>query len=116
VDLLQRRFRLYAEDCEKLQQKSIELLELLKSKMPEKTGEALEWNFEKATLRRHTAFCIGYVSSILSYTMLYNMVYNRSGKSSCLAGLKTSALKGQNTAILSTTRILLDAPTTRTYS
>lgn len=47
-NLQQRRFGLDAEDCEKLQQMSIELLELLKSNMPEKTGEASGWNFEKA--------------------------------------------------------------------
>ena len=47
-NLQQRRFGLDAGDCEKLQQMSIELLELLKSNMPEKTGEASGWNFEKA--------------------------------------------------------------------
>lgn len=47
-NIQQRRFGLVADDCEKLQEMSIELLELLKSNMPEKTGEASGWNFEKA--------------------------------------------------------------------
>ena len=48
----QRRFGLVAEDCEKLQSKSVELLELLKSNMQDKTGEKITeksgWNFKKA--------------------------------------------------------------------
>ena len=36
-----------AEDCEKLQSMSVELLELLKSNMQDKTGEKSGWNFEK---------------------------------------------------------------------
>ena len=39
---------------ENLQRMSIELLELLKSNMPDKTGEASGWNFEKAHRILHT--------------------------------------------------------------
>ena len=47
-NILQRRFGLVASDLAKLQQNSVELLELLKSNLPEKNGEASGWNFEKA--------------------------------------------------------------------
>ena len=47
-DMQQRRFGLVAEDCEKLQSMSVKLLELLKSNMPDKTGEKSGWNFERA--------------------------------------------------------------------
>ncbi len=47
-NILQRRFGLVASDLAKLQQNSVELLELLKSNLPEKTGEESGWNFEKA--------------------------------------------------------------------
>ena len=47
-NILQRRFGLVASDLIKLQSSSAELLELLKSNLPDKTGEAAGWNFEKA--------------------------------------------------------------------
>lgn len=47
-NVTQRRFGLVASELEKLQASSVELLELLKSNLPEKTGEATGWNFEKA--------------------------------------------------------------------
>ena len=47
-NIQQRRFGLVATDLVKLQQFSVELLELLKSNLPDKTGEASGWNFEKA--------------------------------------------------------------------
>ena len=47
-NILQRRFGLVASDLVKLQSSSAELLELLKSNLPDKTGEAAGWNFEKA--------------------------------------------------------------------
>ena len=37
-----------AEECEEMKRMSIKLLELLKSKMPDKTGEASRLKFEKA--------------------------------------------------------------------
>jgi len=45
-NILQRRFGLVASDL--LQQNSVELLELLKSNLPEKNGDASGWNFERA--------------------------------------------------------------------
>ena len=47
-NILQRRFGLVALDLAKLQQNSMELLELLKSNIPERTGNVAGWNFEKA--------------------------------------------------------------------
>lgn len=37
-----------AADLERLQSSSVELLDLLKSNLPERTGGAEGWNFEKA--------------------------------------------------------------------
>ena len=37
-----------AADLERLQSSSVELLDLLKSNLPERTGRAEGWNFEKA--------------------------------------------------------------------
>ncbi len=39
----------------KLQQKAVDLLDLLSKNLPDKTGEKAKWNFEKA--QWHTAFC-----------------------------------------------------------
>ena len=47
-NILQRRFGLVASDLAKLQQNSVELLELLKSNLPERTGDVAGCNFEKA--------------------------------------------------------------------
>lgn len=47
-NILQRRFGLVASDLETLQCSSVELLELLKSNLPARTGGAEGWNFEKA--------------------------------------------------------------------
>jgi len=47
-NLLQRRFGLVAEDVAKLQRMSIDLLELLKSNLPDKSGQSTGWKFEKA--------------------------------------------------------------------
>ena len=46
-NMQQRRFGLVEEACEKLQSMSVELLELLKSNMLDKTGEKSGWNFDK---------------------------------------------------------------------
>ena len=48
IMMQQHWFGLVAEDCEKLQSMSVELLELLKSNMQDKTGEKSGWNFKKA--------------------------------------------------------------------
>ena len=47
-NLLQRRFGLVAEDLAKLQRMSIDLLELLKTNLPDKSGQSTGWKFEKA--------------------------------------------------------------------
>jgi hypothetical protein len=47
-DMQQRRFGLTAEGLEKLHALSLELLELLKGNMPDRTGGVKGWNFEKA--------------------------------------------------------------------
>ena len=44
----QRRFGLTAEGLDKLHALSVELLEVLKENMPDRTGGAQGWNFEKA--------------------------------------------------------------------
>jgi hypothetical protein len=47
-NMQQRRFGLTDEGCVRLHEMSVELLDLLKSNMPEKTGEASGWKIEKA--------------------------------------------------------------------
>ena len=49
-DMQQRRFGLTAEGLEKLHARalSVELLEVLKENMPDRTGGPQGWNFEKA--------------------------------------------------------------------
>ena len=44
----QRRFGLTAEGLDKLHALSVELLDLLKENMPDRTGGVKGWNFEKA--------------------------------------------------------------------
>ena len=46
-NILQRCFGLVASELEKLQSCSEELLDLLKSNMPDRTGGADGWNFKK---------------------------------------------------------------------
>ena len=47
-NLLQRRFSLVITELATLQSRSVELLELLKSNMPDRNGGTEGWNFEKA--------------------------------------------------------------------
>ena len=47
-NVLQRRFGLVASELATLQSRSVELLELLQSNLPDRTGGAEGWNFEKA--------------------------------------------------------------------
>jgi len=43
-----RTFEMTADKLRKLQEQSVSLLELLKTNLPEKSGEASAWKFEKA--------------------------------------------------------------------
>ena len=54
-NILQRRFGLVASDLATLHTRSVELLELLKSNLPERIGGAEGWNFEKAHSILHKA-------------------------------------------------------------
>ena len=47
-NMQQCRFGLMAEGCDRPPQLSVELLELLKSNMPNKTGQSSRWKIEKA--------------------------------------------------------------------
>ncbi len=47
-NMQQRRFGLTSEGLERLHEMSMELLEMLKSNIPEKTGEQSGWKIEKA--------------------------------------------------------------------
>ena len=47
-NILSREWDLSASEFELLQEKSVELLEVLKEHLPDKTGERSQWNFEKA--------------------------------------------------------------------
>ena len=46
-EMQQRKFNMTARDLAKLQEMSCELLDILKSNMPEKSGEQEAWKFEK---------------------------------------------------------------------
>ena len=83
---------------------SIELLAPIKSNMPDKTRE-VGWNFEKAHSILHKV-CMIYSEIESEYDLLYKMLPNRSEKLFCLAGLKTSVLKGLTTVTLNSARIL----------
>ncbi len=48
-DMQKRRFGLTAEGLEKLHALSVELLDMLKESMPDRTGGAKGWNFEKSS-------------------------------------------------------------------
>ena len=52
-DMQQRRFGLTADGLEKLHALSVELLDLLKENMPDRTGGVKGWNFEKAHSTLH---------------------------------------------------------------
>ena len=77
----QRRFGLTAEGLDKLHEMSVELLELLKENIPEKTGKESGWNFEKAHSILHKVREIAMFGWTENYstqlnTMLYNMIYS----------------------------------------
>ena len=46
--LQSRKFEMTAETLQKLQDMSVSLIELLKTNLPEKSGEVNAWKFEKA--------------------------------------------------------------------
>ena len=66
---------------DKLHEMSVELLELLKENMPEKTGEESGWNFEKAHSILHKVREIVMFGWTENYStqvnsMLYYMIYS----------------------------------------
>jgi hypothetical protein len=67
-NMQQRRFGLTAEGCDRLHQLSVELLEFLKSNMPNKTGQS-----SGLKMIRPTAFCMRYVFYLEIYITIYNM-------------------------------------------
>ena len=80
-NMQQRRFGLTAEGVDKLHNMSVELLELLKENMPEKTGEESGWNFEKAHSILHKVreiVMFGWTENFSTqvFNMLYSMLYN----------------------------------------
>ena len=113
-NILQRRFGLVASDLVQLQSSSAELLELLKSNLPDKTGEAAGWNFEKAHSILHKVreillygwsenfstqakFYISYViSDVISYMNWY-----------------VNSYRDRSIVTLTSARGWLSAPTTR---
>ena len=82
-NMQQRRFGLTAEGLEKLDAMSVELLELLKSNMPDKTGEESGWKIEKAHSILHKVLEIllfGWTENFSTqvYSLLYSMLYSMS--------------------------------------
>jgi len=55
-NMQQRRFGLTDEGLERLHEMSVELLEMLKSNIPEKTGEKSGWKIEKAHSILHKVY------------------------------------------------------------
>jgi len=79
-NMQQRRFGLTAEGVDKLHNMSVELLELLKRNMPEKTGEESGWNFEKAHSILHKVreiVLFGWTENFSTqvFNMLYSMLF-----------------------------------------
>ena len=84
-NVLQYRFGLVASGLERLQSNSVELLDLLKSNLPESTGGAECRNFEKAHSILHKVREIllfrwsenrsTQVTEIISYDYIYDIIY-----------------------------------------
>ena len=79
-NMQQRRFGLTAEGVEKLHTMSVELLDLLKENMPNKTGEDSGWKFEKAHSILHKVreiILFGWTENFSTqvYYMIYIMLY-----------------------------------------
>ena len=79
-------FGLVAADLERLQSSSAELLDLLKLNLPERTGAAEGWNFEKAHSILHKVreiILFGWsenystqVTATISYTIQHTISYS----------------------------------------
>ena len=54
-NLMTRQRSIPESELPEVQQAAVDLLELLKNKLPDKCGEASGWNFEKAHSILHTA-------------------------------------------------------------
>ena len=115
-NILQRRFGLVASDLVKLQSSSAELLELLKSNLPDKTGEAAGWNFEKAHSILHKVreiLLYGWSENfstqaiVLHFTcdVIYDIIY---------VILYVKSYRDQSIVTLTFARGWRSAPTTRT--
>ena len=80
-NILQRRFGLVASELETLHDRSVELLELLKSNLPDRTGGAEGWCFEKAHSILHKVreiIIFGWsenFSTQVSYLLISYMIY-----------------------------------------
>ena len=82
-NMQQRRFGLTSEGLEKLDAMSVELLELLKSNMPDKTGQDSGWKIEKAHSILHKVreiIMFGWTENFSTQvcSMLYDVLYNMS--------------------------------------
>ena len=80
-NMQQRQFGLTAEGVDKLHDMSVELLELSKENMPEKTGEESGWKFEKAhsilhKVRETVVFGWTEKYSTQEINMLYHTVHS----------------------------------------
>jgi hypothetical protein len=87
-NMQQRRFGLTAEGVEKLHVLSIELLDLLKENMPDKTGQESGWKIEKAHSILHKAreiIMFGWSENFSTqvYNTLYNMLYDDAMTTAC---------------------------------
>jgi hypothetical protein len=98
-NIFQRRFGLVASDLVKLQSSSAELLELLKSNLPDKTGEAAGWNFEKAHSILHKVreillygwsenFSTQAIILYIIYDFIYDFIYD------CMSELVCKFIQG----------------------
>ena len=114
-NILQRRFGLLASDLVKLQSSSAELLELLKSNLPDKTGEAAGWNFEKAHSILHKVreiLLYGWSENFSTQAIVY-ISYVMSYMISCKI-LSVKSYRDRSIVTLTSARGWRSAPTTRT--
>ena len=77
-NLLQRRFGLVAEDVAKLHKMSVDLLELLKTNLPKKSGQSTGWKFEKAHSILHKVreiILFGWTENFNTQVRFVNFVY-----------------------------------------
>ena len=113
-----RRFGLTAPGLSKLHELAIDVLETVKTNMPEKREERRAWKFEKAhsgchSLLHKARYRQRYRISFCN--TLYDIACDhRSERSSCLAGPRTSTHKHLSIATSTLSRTWHVAPTTRT--